>query len=89
LKGRPIPKNVVGKITLGSVYYTANFKISARTLLPFKLYPALSTYEIEFVTLAASDVSESFLSSQSHKPFESESSQSHLKFFRVRVRFIT
>jgi len=29
----------------------------------------------------ASDVSESFLSSQSHKPFESESSQGHLKIF--------
>jgi len=32
-----------------------------------------------------SDVHESFLSSQSHKPFDSESSQSRLKFFRVRV----
>jgi len=31
----------------------------------------------------SSDVPESFLSSQSHKPFESESSQSHPKFFRV------
>jgi len=35
--------------------------------------------------MASSDVSESFLSSQSHKPLESESSQNHLKFFRVRV----
>jgi len=32
-----------------------------------------------------SDVPETFLSSQNHKPFESESSQLHLKFFRVRV----
>jgi len=31
----------------------------------------------------SSDVSESFLSSQSHEPLKSESSQSHLKFFRV------
>ena len=30
-----------------------------------------------------SGMSKSFLSSQGHKPFESESSQSHLKFFRV------
>ena len=33
-----------------------------------------------------SDVSESFLSSQSHKHFESESSQSHLKIFRVESK---
>ena len=32
--------------------------------------------------VVGSDVPESFLSSQSHKTFESEASQSHLKFFR-------
>ena len=32
---------------------------------------------------SVSDVFELFLSSQSHKPFESKSSQNHLKFFRV------
>jgi len=31
----------------------------------------------------ASDVPESFLSSQSHEPFKSESTQNHLKFCRV------
>ena len=31
----------------------------------------------------SSDASESFSSSQSHKPFESESSQGHLNYFRV------
>jgi len=31
--------------------------------------------------IAVSDVFESYLSSQSHKPFESKSSQSHLNFF--------
>jgi len=36
-----------------------------------------------FLWLLYSDVSASFLSRQSHKPFESESSQSHLNFFRV------
>jgi len=34
---------------------------------------------------SSSDVPKSFLSSQSHKAFESTSSQGHLKFFRVRV----
>ena len=34
-----------------------------------------------------SDVPESFLSSQSHEPFESESSQSNLKFCRVESEF--
>jgi len=33
-----------------------------------------------------SDLPESFLSSQSRKIFESEFSQSHSNFFRVRVR---
>jgi len=42
----------------------------------------ISAKKVVFV-VSSSDVSESFLSSQSHKPFESESSQSHLKLFRV------
>jgi len=36
--------------------------------------------------LETSDVPESFLSSQSHKPFESESNQSHLKIFQVESK---
>jgi len=42
-------------------------------------------YCVYFSEISISDVSESILSSQSHKPFESELSQGHLKFFRVRV----
>jgi len=36
----------------GSVYFV-NSKSSARTLLPFKLYSALFTHNVEFVTLTA------------------------------------
>jgi len=36
----------------GSVYFAASGKSSAGTILLFKLYPALSTYNPEFVTLA-------------------------------------
>ena len=39
---------------------------------------------IIFDAAICSDMTESFLSSQSHKPFESEKCQSHLKFYRVR-----
>jgi len=51
-------------------------------------FPAWHTYNFpKFCgtprSLSNSDVTESFLSSQSHKPFESESSQSYLNFFRV------
>jgi len=43
----------------------------------------LSVWFMVATLYITSDVSESFLSSQSHKPFESESSQSYPKFFRV------
>jgi len=37
------------------------------------------------VLSTGSDVSQSFLSTQRHIPLKSESNQSHLKFFQVRV----
>jgi len=39
-------------LCLGSVHFTINGKSSAGTILPFELYPALSTYNVDFVTLA-------------------------------------
>jgi len=51
-------------------------------------HPYLGNRQTKFIFLFlldfCSDVPESFLSSQSHKPFESVSNQSHLKNFRVR-----
>jgi len=34
----------------GSVYFANNAKSTAGTILPFELYPALSTYNTEFMT---------------------------------------
>ena len=60
-----------------SIYDDAGQKtVNTSQLIPFCLTP---------ISIITSNVPESFLSSQNHKPFESESSQTHLKFFRVRV----
>jgi len=42
---------------LCSVYFAANSKTSAGDILSFELYPALSRYKAEFVTLAVWEVS--------------------------------
>jgi len=49
-----------------------------QSFLSSLVFTILHKFAIRF-----SDVSESLLPSQSHKPLESELSQSHLKFFRV------
>jgi len=39
--------------SFGSVYFADSGKSSAGNILPFKLYPLLSRYNAEFVTLLA------------------------------------
>ena len=52
-------------------------------LLRIRIGLRLKNFAVRLSLPLTSDVPESFLSSQSHKPFESESSQSHYNFFQV------